>query len=165
MTKKAPRKAKFFKPQNALKQKVGTGGLDETILNKAETFISDNTVEFEPIAKKFIHSLAQALKNAEKDTIAEKKRLQDIVTPVMELKANGGMFRYFLLSDIANVSLNFLESLDSLNKDAIRIAELHYKTMHLIIAKRLSGDGGKEGKALLKELSKASDRYFKRYTA
>ena len=51
------RKAEFIKPPNILKAKVGSGGLSEDILNKAQLLLENNTVDFQPLAEIYLNSL------------------------------------------------------------------------------------------------------------
>lgn len=83
----------------------------------------------------------------------------------MQLKANGGMFQYQLISEIAALALHFLENVETVNDDALQVVDVHAKTIHIIIANDLKGDGGKEGYALVKELEKACKRFFGKYNA
>ena len=83
--------------------------------------------------------------------------------PVMELKGNGGMFGYRLITEIADIVLNFLENISELNEDVFEILEVHQKTLKIIIANKLAGDGGRVGKELAQELFKACNRYYKKY--
>jgi len=80
--------------------------------------------------------------------------------PVMELKANARMFKYGLVSSLANIMLGFLESIEKLDKDAIEIVSAHQKTLHAIISREMKGDGGEYGVLLEKELRDAIRRYF-----
>jgi hypothetical protein len=81
----------------------------------------------------------------------------------MDLKASGGMFGYGLVTEVADVALDFLERLDHLNDDALEIIEIHHKTLGTIIASGLRGNGGKAGLSLSKELYGACQRYYKKY--
>ena len=81
----------------------------------------------------------------------------------MNLKANGGMFRYHLISEIADICLNFVESIETINNDAYDVIQAHANTINIIIANKMLGHGGKEGKALIKELEKACHRYMSKH--
>jgi hypothetical protein len=78
----------------------------------------------------------------------------------MELKANAATFRYSLIGNLANIMLSFLESLTVMDKDAIEIVKAHHSTLHMIIVRKMTGDGGEGGKQLQKELQQACDRYY-----
>lgn len=154
---------KYHNPPNFLKVKVGEGGIDPYILQTAEDFINSNQVDFNPYAEKILARLAGAIETAKGRERTERDVIDTITAPIMELKANGAMFRYFLVSEIADVMLNFLENIAELNDDSFEIIGVHQKTLEVILKNRLQGDGGKEGQALAQELYDACNRYRKKY--
>src|SRR5690606_1393986 len=90
------RKAEFIKPPNILKAKVGSGGLAEDILDKAQKLLENNTVDFMPLGEMYLTSLMKGIelaKNAEPDMDNEYV-ISMMLYPGMQLKANGGMFHY-----------------------------------------------------------------------
>ena len=73
------------------------------------------------------------------------------------------MFGYRLMSEIAAVLLDFLESVERLDKDALDIVSIHHKSMTVIATSNLKGPGGKEGRALAEELYAACKRYYRKH--
>ena len=161
--KKKKKKFRYITPPNILKQKVGAGGLAPERLEKAERFIDSNALDFAPYAKDILKRLDKAFAGIKSGNLEGAKAVEAIAGPVMELKANGGMFKYKLISDVADVMLDFLERVDELNEDGMDIADVHQRTVHTIIASGLEGSGGPAGQALAGELRKACQRYFKKY--
>lgn len=157
------KKVKYYNPPNVLRKKVGGGGIDPDRLQRAELYIQANDLDFTPIAVDMLARLEKAIADVKSGRITGKDTVRAIVGPVMELKANGGMFKYPLISEIADVVLNFLETVDELNGDGMEIIDVHQKTLQAIIVNRLKGSGGKEGTALTRELIDACNRYFKKY--
>ena len=162
-TKKRGGKAKFYSPPNILRQKVGVGGIDSARLEKAEALIDRSDFDFLSFAPMILERLEKAIAAARKQTIAGRDHINRIIVPIMELKASGGMFQYMLVSEIADIILDFLESLEELNPDGFNILDVHQRTINVIIKNRLKGTGRIEGKALVRELSEACDRYRKKY--
>ena len=80
----------------------------------------------------------------------------------MELKANAKIFHYDLVGNLANIMLNFLESITSLDKDALAIVRGHHETLRGIINNNLRGDGGQKGQIMITELENACARYYKK---
>lgn len=158
-------KPRFIKPPNKLKAKVGTGGIDEKLLDKAQNYIQSVDIDFKPTAEQLLANVQAAMKNFEKaQTPEEQKKVKnDIAGAIMQLKANGGMFGYQLMSEISALGLYFIDHIDTINKEAFQVIDVHCKTLHIIIANQLKGDGGQEGYALVKELEKACKRYFDKY--
>ncbi len=160
-----PRKkrARFYDPPNILRQKVGLGGINPALITQAETYIDNNTVDFGPFARAMLDRLQKPIAQARAMDKAGKDAINAIVAPVMELKANGSMFGYFLVSEIASVVLDFLESIPELNEDGFDIIDVHQRTLETIVKNSLKGNGGREGQALAQELQDACMRYRKKY--
>ena len=156
-------KVKYHSPPNVLKQKVGTGGIDPHVIQTAEDFISGNMVDFTPYGEKILIRLEKAIREAKGKDRTERNVIDTITGPIMELKANGAMFRYYLVSEIADVMLNFLENITELNDDAFDIINVHQKTLEVILRSKLQGSGGREGRALAQELYDACSRYRMKY--
>jgi len=158
------KKPKFITPPNHLKMKVGNGGIAEEKLQKAQELMENFQVNFKPDAQKLSSELGRQTKTIteliKKDKSFEKDKM---VMPIMQLKANGGMFQYQLLTDVADICLQFMETVDEFNPEAMDIIKAHENAIQLIIKNELKGNGGAEGYALVQELHKACKRYFKRF--
>ena len=156
-------KARYHMPPNVLREKCGHGGINPDLLAMAQKVIDENDLDFGPFAERFIERLDKAIADARKSSVRGRDVINTITGPIMELKANGAMFEYPLVSDVAGVLLNFLEDVKDLNDDAIDIVAVHRRTLNVIITSRLRGTGGKDGIALLQELADACDRYYKKH--
>ena len=154
---------KVITPRHILREKIGYGGIDPVALNRAEESIAKNDVDFQPYAQDFLARIDKAVSAARSLEVRNRSVVDTIVRPVMELKASGGMFKYPLVTEIADILLDFLEGLDSLNSDAFGIIDAHQKTLQVIINSKLTGDGGRAGKALADELYGACKRYQKKH--
>ena len=155
---------KFINPPNRLKMKVGGGGIPEERIERAQIIMEDFKTDFSPVAQELAIDLQKATKKALKDLESKKSLNKDkMVFPIMQLKANGGMFKYQLLTDVADICLQFMEAVNDYNAEAIEIIKAHENTINIILQNDLKGDGGQEGYALVQELHKACKRYFKKY--
>ena len=85
-----------------------------------------------------------------------------MISPIMELKANGAMFKFSLLSDVAGIALNFLEDIEHLDDDGFEIVAIHRRTFQIIVKNKLRGSGGAQGSALIRELNEACARHHKK---
>lgn len=160
---KPRRKAEFIRPPNILKAKVGSGGLGEDILNKAQTLLENSSVDFQPLAELYLAALMRSLESAKSalspDTPHE-PHIAAIIYPIMQLKANGGMLHYPLVTRIANRLIQFLEVIDRIDDDVIEIISAYHATIRAIIMGRVTGDGGTYGDELIDALNEACVRYF-----
>ncbi|MCB9991050.1 MAG: hypothetical protein H6867_06685 [Rhodospirillales bacterium] len=154
---------RFIDPPNILRQKVGIGGIEPMRVQRAEDFIDDNQLDFGPYALDLMARLDKIVADSKKGTIKGDKAIDDMTKPIMELKANGGMFKYMLVSEIADIVLNFLENISELNDDVYEIIDAHQNTLQVIIGNKLRGSGGREGKALAEALYQACKRFYKKH--
>ncbi len=156
------RKAEFIRPPNTLKAKVGSGGVSETILAKAQAVLENNTVDFRPLAEMYLENLLKGVDKAR--TLTQKDDRENVIShilyPAMQLKANGGMFHYNLVTKIADKLVQFLEVIEELDLAAIEIILAYHATLRAIILGGIKGDGGTHGQELLEALDDACTRYF-----
>lgn len=158
MTKEKP-KVKIHKASKALQLKAGTGGFTPDKITKANKVIEDNTADFSEISNDFLVKLLDGIRKAKAGAGKQEELLANLIKPVMSLKAHGKMFKFELVSSLADIVLGFLEHVKELDADVIDIVEAHHKTLSLIIKKGVTGDGGGSGPLLVAELSDACQRY------
>lgn len=158
---KKVRKAELISLPNKLKEKVGSGGIDETVLIKAQELLENNTIDFKPIAQMLMDVLNEAISDAKAGTLKGESAIAALLYPAMQLKAQGSMFHYPLISEISNILVNFLETVDDTDKDVMDIVVAHKMSMNAVLASQIKGDGGKVGRELRDALLDACARYYK----
>ncbi len=158
------RKAEFIKPPNTLKAKVGTGGLTEEILNKAQKLLEENTLDFSPLAYVYLENLWQGIEAAKHMKFSDDTEvlITGMLYPAMQLKANGGMFRFHIVTQAADRLVQFLEVLEEIDTEALEIIMAFYGAIKAVIQGKITGDGGENGKELVSALSVACVKYFER---
>jgi hypothetical protein len=159
------RRAEFIRAPNVLKQKAGSGGLSEDILMKAQKLLEENTLDFSPIAGMYLDALAQGIEIAKGLSPGEdgESAIAHLIYPAMQLKANGGMFRYNLVTTLADKMVQFLEVLDEPDIEAVEIIMAFHTSFKAIVAGRITGDGGQNGQELHDALDEACRRYLDRH--
>ena len=160
MTPKTP---KFFSPPNKLKQKVGSGGIPAYILKKCQEYLEGNPVDLTPYATRHLDELNDIKNKIVSKNIDDNTAKIAIVNISMQLKSNGSMFHYQLLSMVSDVMLHFIENVKETNSDFVEILTMHNRILEVILTKRLKGNGGKEGYSLTQELHEACLRYYAKY--
>lgn len=165
---KPKRKAHFITPPNKLKEKVGSGGLTEAILDSAQSLLEKHTENFRPLADLYLQKLAAAIAKAKQTSPddgeeAEETAIQVMIEPAMQLKANGGMFKFPLITEVSDILIHFLEVIDRPDTEAIEIAEAFYTTMRLIVRSEIRQNNSSESHALTQALNDACQRYFDTY--
>jgi hypothetical protein len=126
-SQKPRRNAEFIKPPNMLKTKVGSGGLSDDILNKAENLLENNTVDFQPLAEMYLAGLMKGIELAKESDPNDDQEyvISRMLYPGMQLKANGGMFHYPLVTRIADKLIQFLEVIERVD---IEVVELSWRS-------------------------------------
>lgn len=142
--------AKVIKASLELQQKVGTGSIDEHRVQKAQKVINENKVDFAPIAKPHLDEMKVLISDISKSRgdKSDREILQALMTPTMNIKANAATFNYPLISGLTGTVLTFLEDVKRFDKKVLQIVDLLHKTILLVMARKMTGDGGTEGKAL-----------------
>lgn len=162
MTEKQPEKPRVIKANKTLQAKVGSGTINEGVIEKCQAVMDNNDVDFAPLAMEYLDKLNEAIKDAQKQNISTDEAVGNMTAPVMQLKANAPTFGYSLIGNLANVMLSFLESVKNLDSDAISIVIAHHKTLTAIVMKKMKGNGGAFGEQMESELKAACQRYFAR---
>jgi hypothetical protein len=159
------RKAEFYNPPNHLKLKVGIGGLTENILNKAQALLENNSVDFTPLAEMYLDAMMKGIEQARTPSpdLNRETIIGAILFPGMQLKANGGMFHYQLVTQIADRFIQYMEVIESVDSDALEIIIAFHTTIRAVILGRIKGDGGKRGEELIAALVDACQRYFEKH--
>jgi len=158
------RNAEFITPPNLLKNKVGNGGLSEDILEKAQALLENNTIDFAPLGEMYLNNLLCGIEESKNATSADDQEhlISLMLYPAMQLKANGGMFHYQLVTDISDRLIQFLEVIKEPDIEAIEIVLAFYTTIRAVIHGKITGSGGTHGDELLRALNLACIKYFER---
>ncbi|MBK6895785.1 MAG: hypothetical protein IPH06_04260 [Alphaproteobacteria bacterium] len=150
---------RIIRATNLLRSKIGTGKISPEVIQECQKVIEENDIDFSPLAREFLDSLAQTIRRTRSREISEQQAVERMAGCVMQLKANAAVFHYRLVGNLAQVMLGFLESLTHIDDNALEIVDAHHKTLNAIIAKQMKGDGGQHGQELQQELIRACERY------
>lgn len=154
------KKPKYTPPKNLLKQKMGDGGIPNHLLDRSQKYLETNPIDFSPNIATYIRQINEITRQVESNAIDLTTALAASLDIVMQLKANGSMFHYQLVSMISDVLQRFVEKIKIPQPDVLDIITIYIKILNIILSKNLKGNGGKEGLALTKELENACERYF-----
>jgi len=143
----------------SLQEKTGVGKINELDVQRAHEIIERNEINFLPIIHGFLEQLEEELEKGRTQDIPQKQLIQNITMPVMQIKANGKIFHYDLIGDLAEIVLNLLESLAALDDGALQIVQAFVTTLRRVLKEKVTGSGGKAGDAFRKEMKGACDRF------
>lgn len=160
-TQKKLRDAKFVTPPNVMKQKMGSGGIDTNALAMAQKSLKSNTVNFKPIGIALVNALDEGLQNSKTGNVSSEAAIEFMLYPSVQLKAQGDLFHYPLVTRIADILVNFLETVEGTDKDVFEIVESHITAITFVLMNNITDDGGAHGKELRESLIDVCDRYYK----
>lgn len=153
----------FITPPNTLKSKVGDGGIPAYVLKQCQGYLESNPVDFTPYGYRYMGQLKEVKLRIDKGGLKLGNVENELVNIIMQLKSNGSMFHYQLVSMISDVMLRFLENAKTLDEDFNDILNVYINVLEIILNKKLRGNGGTEGYALTQELHGACLRYYTKY--
>lgn len=136
--------------------------LDKETLKKAQRIMDQNDVDFAPMALDYLVALQTNIEEVRNANDTSRAAIDKLLEPIVELKSNASMFNYPLVGVLANITMSFLEGLNTLDDDILAIVEAHQKSLHLIVKKRMQGNAANYGDELEKELRDACKRYFQK---
>lgn len=153
----------FINPPNTLKAKVNVsaGGVDLDALERAESVIAglqDNYLEW---VQDDLVSLQAAYELALKEPEKRDEHMNELFRVAHDMKGQGGSFGYQLVTAIGNLLCRFIEKIDQPSKADLQVIKIHIDAMKLVIAKRIEGDGGKQGDEIVAGLEAVTDKFLK----
>lgn len=155
-------RVKLVVPENTLKKKVGNGGFDQVALQRAQHMIENNTVDFRPMALELSKELDTVIGTVRATTFNDPEHMGALMYPVMQLRAQGGLFHYPLITKTSHIIIDFLENIPGLDAVVIEITDAYCKSIKVIVANQLKDENSNDGKALCDALSGVCNRYYKR---
>ena len=163
-SQRVKRHAEFITPPNYIKQKVGSGGLSNDILAQAQDLVKEFTDDFVIDAREELNIMGEQIKSAFIKPVAKRTDddIERILYAAFQLRSNGAVFNYELITTISDKLVKFLEVIERLDNKALEIASVFHATLNLVFKARMKGDGGAKGKALVGALDAVCHKYFKR---
>lgn len=156
------RRAEYITPPNVIKRKVGSGGIDPGLIDKAQQAIEENTVDFKPIATELIAILGKGYQDTVNGTLQGEAAIESMLYPAMQLKAQGAMFHFPLVSEISDILVNFLETVTlPPSESALEIVDAHKLAIGVVISSNMTGRTSAQGQELKTSLMEACIRYYK----
>ena len=151
-------------PVNHLKDKVGDGGFDEENIKKAQQAIEENEVDFKPIAQEYLDDLTQTLQAIEAGSKSAESSLGVVLDPLMQLRAQGALFHYPSVTEISDVIVDFLDTVQMMDNDILEIVNAMKKAVDAILAMEVKDASDQTCVALIEELQGACARYLRTHS-
>src|SRR5204862_1340373 len=117
---------------------------------------------FVPMAEEYLRELLSAIELAQQNPPGEDSRvlIAGMLDPAVRLKANGGMFRYPLVTKIGARLIEFLDRVEKPDEDVIEIATAFHSTMGTVMTSHVTGSADKHISKLIRSLDRACAHYF-----
>jgi hypothetical protein len=130
------------------------GDIDGAAIDKAEGMVLDMREDYLRWAADDLVVLAAIFHELEADPRKYDVLLPEIFRISHDIKGQGGSFGFDLMTLIGNQLCRFLEGLDG-QPGAAHLVHIrkHMDAMRAIVANRLCGDGGDEGRILIEDLA------------
>lgn len=154
------KEAKLVKPDNTLKEKVGSGGFNPEDIKRAQTAIDDNEVDFAPIAMELIEDLGVRLK----EHSSRKSYKEFVMSPILQLKSQGTFFKYSSITQLSKIIIKFLEKIDTIDNDAVKIIASYHKSLKIFVSSQIKDPNNPVYGSLETELKAVCARYIKKHT-
>lgn len=151
-------KPQFIQPPDTLRNKVSVndGGVDLETLEQAEALIAGMQDSYLEWVEEDLRKLKEMEARFEQPGVDRKQVFEDIFGIAHDVKGQGGSFDYPLMTMIGNHLCRYIEKLEGEpNSKNVEVVKVHISALRLVIAQRMSGDGGKMGDNLMRGLEAA----------
>lgn len=137
----------------------GSGKLDERVIAKAQNAVNNYAPAYPAMVNRDLDGLIAQMTLLEQAATADQKPiLRSISAQANEVQSLGATFGYLLISVIGRSLRGFADALDEANPNHIILMRAHVDTLRVVLARKIKGLGGIEGKALLTELKRVLDK-------
>lgn len=149
---------KLFDADKSLQYKVGLENLDDLIpdnvVANAQYQVNASAAEFEAHLNEEMAKVGKLYEQFKENPNANDAVFKELEASVLNIKSNAGMFNYQLATLLAWTLYNTIASIaDGLDDKKDAIAQGLIRALNVVFQKRMTGDGGASGKALIEEVS------------
>lgn len=152
MSKKPRNFAATIPAPLSLQKKVGKGKIPSITIKKCQALLDSNTYDFEPIGQGILDRLQTVLEKASNGSLNNDLAKDKMLECIMQLKANGSMFRYTLVSKLCAIVMDFIETQNELNNHTITVIESLCSSLNTIFENKIIDGKSAKEKKVIKEL-------------
>jgi hypothetical protein len=129
----------------------------DSVLRQADGLITESQTDYQDWIHDYIASIEEAF-----DILSADPRSEQANRAIFEISYSmiglGGTFDYPLITFVMQNLCKFLNNRDQLNKQDLQIARVHINAIKQILSLKTSGDGGENGKDIMRGLVKIIER-------
>ena len=156
--------SKIVIPKNKLKEKVGDGGFKQESIQKAQSTIENNEVDFNPIAFEYLNRIRTDITAyiTHKDSNRLHSALLDHLT---QLRAQGSMFHYSSITAITDIVVDLLESLKNVDDKILEIVNAYEKCASILLKQSVKNESNPVCQSIITELKTVCTKYKTKHNA
>ena len=161
-------RAIHFQPNNRLRHKLGSyagepAHFDPLVIAAAQERIKQMVGDYADWVRRYIKSMSDSLAALEMGADphdGNAKHLANINRIAHELRGQSGTFDYQLITAFGkSLYQSTLDTQWVVNEDRRKLIKAHIDAISTVFKNRIQGDGGQVGKALLREIGLAVEKY------
>lgn len=154
---------RIIKTPNYLKEKVGDDVIDEFAIMQCQSVLDTVDVDFTDDAEFYINNVKEIVTTLRGiDYGREEQYYDQVLDPIMALKAGGGMFLYKPIYKLSNLMQSFLERVYRLDDDVLDILHAYETSIRMCIYKYPKDAEHPLVLKLVSELERACVRYVQK---
>ncbi len=131
----------------------------ERRIAQAEAAVAALADQFLPSVRDEVETLKGHLATARQAPGANAEAMRAAYEIVHVVKGQGGSFGYPLITDVGDLLCRLMHEGRDQDRRTLDLIDEHVRVLSYIIDRKLSGDGGDQGKALMDELNALNMRY------
>jgi len=159
-------RAIHFRLSNRLRDKVGDFALkglvdfDPMIIEAAEARIQDMVGDYTTWVKTYIERMTEAQAALSAGAGSSRKHMAEINGIAHEIRGQGGIFDYPLLTDLGKSLYRVTEDAGQyVSENKVKLIGAHVDAIRTVFKNKIKGDGGDVGVAVMREIEAAVKRY------
>ena len=124
-----------------------------------QEYIDNIKIDYRPVASKYLSKLESLLAEFTESRQSHDFYISEMIKPVMELKATGGMFNEDVVASVSGTVLSLLENSDMLDDDLLDIVIAHNTAVNAAVELGVRSMDDHRANALIMEVRQACVRY------
>lgn len=153
---------RYFPPPRDQRKKIDKDFMPESdLIEDVEDSIDSWSEDFRDWSKDYFEQLTQLCSDCEAANPKQRGRLfNDINATAHELRGQGGMFGYPLITNVAKSLFDLTLQNKNRSDSCVALIKTHIDTMKAILRDNIQGSGGEVGDALVAELKRANAQFL-----
>lgn len=123
-------------------------------VRQAEAAVAALAANYAEWVKEDLDQAREALARARQTAPENGEAMQAMFAVCHNIKGQGGSFGYDLVTSIGESLCDYIRDGEPASAPKLKVVDAHLATIDFVVERRITGDGGDAGKALLDKLAK-----------